>query len=94
MRTAADTRGCPLAAPSLGRATHKILFTMSSSPRTRSVAGGFPRILVVELRAAAVRMGQSYAVRLSTLSNQVKILAQELALMRAASGSRTGSDPQ
>ena len=36
----------------------------------------------------------SYAVRLSTLSNQVKILAQELALMRAASGSRTGSDPQ
>jgi hypothetical protein len=36
----------------------------------------------------------SYAIRLSTLSNQVKILAQELALMRAASGPRTGSDPR
>jgi hypothetical protein len=34
----------------------------------------------------------SYAIRLSTLSNQVKILAQELALIREASGRRTDSD--
>ena len=33
----------------------------------------------------------SYAVRLSTLSNQVKILAQELALMKEESGSNAGS---
>jgi hypothetical protein len=46
MRTAADTRGCPFAPASLGRATHKILFILSSSPRIRSVAGGFPRIIV------------------------------------------------
>ena len=36
----------------------------------------------------------SYAIRLSTLSNQVKILAQELALMREATSSRSSSDPQ
>jgi hypothetical protein len=36
----------------------------------------------------------SYSIRLSTLSNQVKILAQELALMREASGSRSSSNPR
>jgi hypothetical protein len=36
----------------------------------------------------------SYAIRLSTLSNQVKILAQELALMKLEGGSRTHVDPQ
>lgn len=36
----------------------------------------------------------SYAIRLSTLSNQVKILAQEIALMRAANGSRGDPDPR
>ena len=41
-----------------------------------------------------VAISLSYAIRLSTLSNQVKILSQELALMREASGSRAGSDPQ
>ena len=46
-----------LAAPWLGRATHKILFTMSSSPRIRSVRGELHRILLVELPAAAIRIG-------------------------------------
>jgi len=36
----------------------------------------------------------SYAIRLSTLSNQVKILAQELALMRETTDSRSSSDPR
>ena len=34
---------------------------MSSSPRIRSVPGGFSRILVVELPAAAARMGSNLA---------------------------------
>jgi hypothetical protein len=36
----------------------------------------------------------SYAIRLSTLSNQVKILAQELALLRAERDSGSRVDPQ
>lgn len=36
----------------------------------------------------------TYAIRLSTLSNQVKILAQELALMRELVRSRAGPDPR
>jgi hypothetical protein len=40
----------------------------------------------------AISLG--YAIRLSALSNQVKILAQELALMRQASASRGDLDPR
>jgi len=40
----------------------------------------------------AISLG--YAIRLSSLSNQVKILAQELALMRAAGGPRGDLDPR
>jgi hypothetical protein len=40
----------------------------------------------------AISLG--YAIRLSALSSQVKILAQELALMRQASGARSDPDPR